>query len=72
MANVKQQAENCIALFKGNSISTIERSLKTLSTAVRQELCSKFNCSESELASKMCQYVTGFEVFLRYPQICGT
>ena len=28
MANVKQQAENCIALFKGTSISTIERGLK--------------------------------------------
>ena len=54
MANVKQQAENCIALFKGNSISTIKRGLKVLSTAVRQELCSKFNCSESELANKMC------------------
>ena len=54
MANVKQQAENCIALFKGNSISTIKRGLKALSPAVRQELCSKFNCSESELANKMC------------------
>ena len=53
MANVKQQAENCIALFNGNSISTIERGLKALSLAVRQELYSKFNCSESELASKM-------------------
>ena len=54
MANVKQQAENCIALFKGNSISTIKRSLKALSPSVRQELCSKFNCFESELTSKMC------------------
>ena len=54
MANVKQQAENCITLFKGNSISTIKRGLKALSPAVRQELCSKFNCSESELANKMC------------------
>ena len=31
----------------------IERGLKALSSDVRQELCSKFNCSESELASKM-------------------
>ena len=54
MTNVKQQAENCIVLFKGNSISTIERGLTALSPAVRQELCSKFNCSESELTSKMC------------------
>ena len=54
MANVKQQVENCIVLFNGNSISTIERGLKVLSPAIRQELCSKFNCSESELASKMC------------------
>lgn len=53
MANVKQQAENCITIFKGNSISTIERGLKALSSDVRQELCYKFNCSESELASKM-------------------
>ena len=54
MANVRRQAEKCIALFKGNSISTIECGLKALSSAVRKELCSKFNCSESELASKMC------------------
>lgn len=54
MANVKLQAENCIALFKGNSISTIERGLKRLSPAVRQELCSIFNCSEVDLANKMC------------------
>ena len=54
MANIKQQAENCITLFKGNSISIIKRGLKALSPAVRQELCSKFNCSELELANKMC------------------
>ena len=54
MTNLKQQAENCSALVKFKFRSTIERGLKALSTAVRQELCSKFNCSESELASKMC------------------
>ena len=53
MANVKQQAENCITLFKGNHIDIIEYGLQQLSPAVRKELCSKFNCSESELASKM-------------------
>ena len=53
MANVKQQADNCLALFKGNSISTIERGIKALSTPVINELCSRFNCSKSDLAVKI-------------------
>ena len=54
MANLKRQVEQCIALFKGADIHIIERSLKILSPAVRQELCSIFNCSELDLANKMC------------------
>lgn len=53
MANVKQQAENCIALFKGADIHIIESSLKILNPVIVKELCSKFNCSESELANKL-------------------
>ena len=48
MTNVKQQADNCLALFKGNPISTIERGIKVLGTPVINELCSRFNCSKSE------------------------
>ena len=53
MTNVKQQANNCLALFKGNPISTIERGIKALDTSVIDELCSRFNCSKSDLAAKI-------------------
>ena len=53
MAKVKQQADNCLALFRGNSISTIERGIKALGTPVINELCSRFNCSKSDLAAKI-------------------
>ena len=53
MANVKQQADNCLALFRGNSISTIERGIKALGTPVINELCLRFNCSKSALAAKI-------------------
>lgn len=53
MANVKQQADNCLALFKGNPISTIESGIKVLDTSIINELCSRFNCSKSDLAAKI-------------------
>lgn len=53
MTNVKQQADNCLMLFKGNAIGTIERALKNLNTPVKKELCSRFNCNEAELASRI-------------------
>lgn len=53
MVNVKQQADNCLALFKGNPINYIEKGVKALSSPVRKELCSRFNCSVSELAAKI-------------------
>ena len=53
MTNVKQQADNCLALFKGNPISTIERGIKVLGTPVINELCSRFNCSKTDLAAKI-------------------
>ena len=53
MTNVKQQADNCLALFKGNPISTIERGIKVLGTPVINELCSRFNCGKSDLAAKI-------------------
>lgn len=53
MANIKQQADNCMALFKGNAVSTIERALRNLGPAVKKELCSRLNCSEADLASRI-------------------
>lgn len=53
MTNVKQQADNCLTLFKGNPISTIEIGIKALGTPIINELCSRFNCSKSELAAKI-------------------
>lgn len=53
MATVKRQVEQCIALFKGADIHIIESSLKILNPVIVKELCSKFNCSESELANKL-------------------
>ena len=53
MANVKQQADNCLALFKGNSVSTIERAINNLGASVVDELCSRFNCSKDQLTSKI-------------------
>ena len=53
MTNVKQQSDNCLALFKGNPISTIERGIKALGTPVINELCSRFNCSKSDNKKKI-------------------
>lgn len=51
--DVKQQADNCMALFKGNNVSTIERALRNLGTAVKKEPCSRLNCNEAGLASRL-------------------
>ena len=53
MANIKQQADNCLALFKANPISTIQSGINALDTPVINELCSRFNCSKSDLAAKI-------------------
>ena len=53
MTNVKQQADNCLALFKGNPISSIERGIKALGTPVINELCLRLNCSKSDRAAKI-------------------
>lgn len=53
MANVKQQADNCLALFKGSPVGTIERAISNLGSSVVEELCSRFNCSKDQLTLKI-------------------
>lgn len=53
MANVKQQADNCLDLFRGNPQSTIQRAINSLSSGVVNELCSRFNCTKDNLAQEI-------------------
>lgn len=49
MANLNQQAMNCIELFRGNPASMIQRAIKMQNPNVVSEICKILNCTKEQI-----------------------